>query len=206
MQKNSFSLTQHHPLITSVRSQSFPNPNPFLSSSSKKPKNKSSLTELLHKLAVELLNPADPLGARRQESRPEMQRALLLPESTTGDNADAGSLEQAHAVELIGVLAGGLRGVDGLLRQGDGREQVHGARGRGAGHAFHLLEGVVEGVGAGFEAGEDVVVFFLVLRVGGGAFFGRVHHHFDHALADDGRAEHDADEFVDLFDDLEGIC
>jgi hypothetical protein len=70
--------------------------------------------------------------------------------------------------------------------------------------AFHLLEGVVQGVGAGFEACEDVVVFFFVLGVGGGAFLGWVDHYFDHALADDGWAEHDADEFVDLLDDLGG--
>jgi hypothetical protein len=93
---------------------------------------KAPLTELLHKLAVELLDPADPLGTRRQESRPEVERALLLSESTTRNNADAGSLKQAHAVELVGALAGALRGVDGLLRECDAREEVHGACGRGA--------------------------------------------------------------------------
>jgi hypothetical protein len=57
-------------------------------------------------------------------------------------------------------------------------------------------------VGAGFEAGEDVVVFLLVEGVGWGAFLGGVGHYFDHALPDYGGAEHDGDEFVDLLDDL----
>jgi hypothetical protein len=93
---------------------------------------KSPLTELLHKLAVELLDPADPLGTRRQEGCPEVERALLLSETTTRNNADTGSLEQPHAVELVGALAGALRGVDGLLRECDAREEVHGAGRRGA--------------------------------------------------------------------------
>jgi hypothetical protein len=204
MQKNKFSLKQRLPLIQALQASRSSIQSNQIPSWSSKSKEHPSSAELLHKLAVELLNPTHPLRTRRQESRPEMQRALLLPKPTTRHNADAGSLEQAHAVELVRVLAGLLGGVDGLLRQRYGREQVHGARGRGAGHALHLLEGVVQGVGAGFEAGKDVVVFFLVLRVRGGAFLRWVHHYFDHALADDGGAEHDADEFVDLFDNLGG--
>jgi len=161
-----------------------------------------SSTELIHELLMELLDPAHPLSARRKESRPEMESALLLSEAAAGNDANTGSLEETHAVEVVCVLALLLRGIDGLLRQCDGREQVHGAGGRGAADALHLLESVVEGVGARVEAGVDVVVFLLVELVGGGAFLGRVDHDFDHALADDGRAEHDADELVDLLDDL----
>jgi hypothetical protein len=151
---------------------------------------------------VELLDPADPLGARRQESRPEVKSALLLSEAAAGNNTDTGSLEETHAVEVVGVLALLLREVDGLLRQCDGREEVHGAGGRGAADALHLLEGVVEGMGARVETGVDVVVLLLVELVRGRAFFGRVDHDFYHTLTDDGRAEHDADELVDLLDDL----
>ena len=152
---------------------------------------------------MELLDPAHPLGARRKESGPEVKSALLLSEAAARNDADTGSLEETHAVEVVGVLALLLRFIDGLLGQSDGREEVHGTGGRGAADALHLLESVVESVGARVQAREDVVVFFLVEIVGGGAFFGRVDHDFDHALADDGRAEHDADELVDLLDDLD---
>ena len=45
---------------------------------------------------------------------------------------------------------------------------------------------------------EDGVVLFFVEGVGGFIGFGGVDHAVDEALADDGGAEHDADEFVDL--------
>ena len=54
---------------------------------------------------MELLNPAYPLGARRKESGPEVKSALLLSEAAARDDADTGSLEQTHAVEVVGVLA-----------------------------------------------------------------------------------------------------
>jgi hypothetical protein len=133
-----------------------------------------------------------------------MQRALLLSKPTTRHNTHTRRLQQPHTIEIICVLASFLRCLDSLLRQVDGREEVHGACGRRAADAFHFLESVVEGVGAGVQAGEDCVVFLLVEGVRGRAFAGRVGHDFDHALPDYGRAEHDGDEFVDLLDDLGG--
>ena len=48
----------------------------------------------------------------------------------------------------------------------------------------------------------DGVVFVAVEGVAGFVWAWRVDHAVDEALAYDGRAEHDADEFVDLGDDL----
>ena len=78
-----------------------------------------------HKVLVELHNPARPLRPRRQERSPEVQRALLLSETTTRNNADARRVEHAEAVELVwgAVLLLGL--LDGLLGELDGREEVH---------------------------------------------------------------------------------
>ena len=89
---------------------------------------------------MELLDPAHPLSARRKERRPEVESALLLSEPAAGNDADTGRLEETHAVEIVGVLALLLRFVDGLLGQCDGWEEVHGAGGRGAADALHLLE------------------------------------------------------------------
>lgn len=60
----------------------------------------------------------------------------------------------------------------------------------------------MQGVGALAQAVEDAVVLFLVERVAGVAGDRGVHHELDEALADDGRAQHDGDELVDVGLDL----
>ena len=132
----------------------------------------STLSELIHKALVELDNPVNPLRTRRQKRRPKMQSTLLLC----------------------------LR--DRLLRHRDGGEEIHRSLGRLALDAFHLAERLVESIGARLQGLEDAVVLGFVQRVRGFAFLGWIHHHFDYALADDGRAELDRDEFVDLCFDL----
>ena len=161
------------------------------------------LSELIHKLLVELGNAAYPFRARREESGPKVQSPLLLSETGTRHNTDTCCVKQAKAVVLIGSLASLLSRLDRLGGQSDGREQVHGALRGLAGDTFHFLESLVEGVGAGVKAVEDVVVFLLVERVRGAAWLRRVDHDLNHALADDGGAEHDGDELVDLRNDLE---
>ena len=47
-----------------------------------------------------------------------MQGALLLAEAGAGDDADAGGLEQAHAVELVGCAALGGGGLGVLINTG----------------------------------------------------------------------------------------
>lgn len=155
-------------------------------------------TILIHELLVELDNAANPLGTRSKEGSAEVQATLLLTEPRTRNNADAGSLEELHAVELVGgaaLLGGGLGGLGGQV---DGREEVHGTLGSTALDALHLLKRLVEGVGALPHALVDAAVLLLVELVGGLAGLGRVDHQLDQALANDRRAEHDADELVDF--------
>lgn len=86
----------------------------------------------------------------------------------------------------------------------DGGEEIHAPLGLLTLDALHTLEGVEEGVGALPEAGLDAFVFGAVELVGRVARGRGVALHLDEALADDGRAEHDADEFVDLGGDVGG--
>lgn len=160
------------------------------------------LTILIHELLVELDNVPNPLGTRRKEGSAEVQATLLLSESGAGNQANAGSLQELHAVELIrgaALLGSGLGGLGGQV---DGREEVHGSLGRAALDALHLLKGLVERGGALLHALVDTPVLLLVELVGGLAGLGRVDHQLDQALADDGGAEHDADELVDLLLDF----
>lgn len=159
-------------------------------------------SELVHELLVELLDAADPLGAGGQEGGAEVQAALPLAEAGAGDDADAGGLEQAHAVELVGGAALLLGGLGGLGRDVDGGEQVHGALGLAALDALHVLEGLVQGKGALLEAVEDLAVLLVVELKRRLALLGRVDHELDQALADDGGAQGDGDELVDLGLDL----
>ena len=75
---------------------------------------------------MELLNFAHPLRARSQEGGSEVQRTFFLAETAAGNNAHPGSVEEAEAVELVGLavfLAGLLNGTSGHR---DGWEEVHG--------------------------------------------------------------------------------
>lgn len=161
-----------------------------------------ALSVLVEELLVELDDAANPLGAGGQEGGSEVEGALLLAETGAGDDADTGGLEEAHAVELVGLPALGGGGLGGLLGEGDGGEEVHGALGSGALDALHLVKGLVQGVGTLAETLEDSVVLLLVELVRGLALLGGVDHELDDALSDDGGAEHDGDELVDVGLDL----
>lgn len=151
---------------------------------------------------MELDNPSGPLRSGGQERRAEVKGILLLPESRTRHNANTRRLQQPHAVELIRRAALFGRSLARLGRQGDGREQVHGPLRLAALHALHLSESLVEGGGALTQTVEDAVVLLLVQLVGGLAGPRGVDHELDEALADDGGAEHDGDELVDVGLDL----
>lgn len=151
---------------------------------------------------MELDDAAHPLGAGSEKGGAEVQGALDLPEAAARDDADASGLEQLHGVELVGRAAVCVGGVDGLFGEGDGGEEVHGALGLGAADALHLGKGLVEGRGALLEAAKDALVLLVVEGKRGLAGAGRVDHELDHALADDGSAEHDGDKLVDVGLDL----
>jgi len=147
-------------------------------------------------------NPIDPLGARRQKRRPKMQRALLLPEPHARNHTNTRRIQQSQTVKLIRLPALLPRLLNRLLRQSDGGEEIHGPLRRLAVDALHFGKSGVEGAGAGEERGVGGVVFGAVEGVRGRGGLRRIDHHFDEALADDGRAELDGDEFVDLRFDL----
>jgi hypothetical protein len=69
-------------------------------------------------------------------------------------------------------------------------------------YAFHLLECLVQSICACLEAFEDGIVFLSVQLITLLALLGRIHHDLDHALANHGRTQHDADELEDLGLDL----
>lgn len=152
---------------------------------------------------MELCDSANPLGTRSKESGSEMQCSLLLTESTTSDDADTSGVKKSQTVVFIRLSTLLLGLFNGLLREGDCGEEVHGAGGGLAVHAFHFAEGFVEGGGALLEAGEDAAFFGVVGFVGWVAFDGGFDHEGDEALTDDWRAELDADVLVDLLGDLD---
>ena len=81
---------------------------------------------LSHKGIVEVHNPLNPVGARGQESSPEVQRVLLLSEPRAGDDADSGGFEETHAVEFVRGAVFGCGGLNGFDGEGDCGEEVHG--------------------------------------------------------------------------------
>lgn len=164
----------------------------------KKKKRPNRLPILVHKLLVKLDNLANPLRARRKKRSTEMQRALLLAKATSRNDANTRSIQHLQAVKLIRVAALGFGGLNGALGQRNRGEQVHGALGVGALDALHLVKGLVQGLGALAQAVVDVVVLLVVELVRGLAWLGRVDHEVEQALADDGGAEHDGDELVNV--------
>lgn len=83
------------------------------------------IPKLIHKPLMKLRNLPHPLRTRRQERRAEMLRALSLPEAGAGNNADAGRVQEAEAVEFVGLAAFLLGLLDGFLGERDGGEEVH---------------------------------------------------------------------------------
>lgn len=163
---------------------------------------KQRSSKLIHKLLVELCDSANPLGTGSKESGSEMQCSLLLTESTTSDDADTSGVKKSQAVVFIRLSTLLLGLFNGLLRESDCGEEVHGAGGGLAVDTFHFAEGFVEGGGALLEAGEDAAFLGVVGFVGWVAFDRGFDHEGDEALTDDWRAELDADVLVDLLGDL----
>ena len=122
---------------------------------------------LIHKLLMKLRNPPNPLGPGRQKGRPEMQSPLLLPKPTPRHNTNPRRIQQLQTIKIVRILSSSLRLLNRLRRQRDLGEEIHGALWRLAFNALHFAESGVEGLGAGAEVGEDLVVFGLVEVVGG---------------------------------------
>jgi len=90
---------------------------------------KQRSSKLIHKLLVELCDSANPLGTRSKESGSEMKCSLLLTESTTSDDADTSGVKKSQAVVFIRLSTLLLGLFDGLCREGDCGEEVHGSGG-----------------------------------------------------------------------------
>ena len=83
------------------------------------------LPKLIHKTLMKVRHFPHPLRPRSQERSPEMQRARLLSKARARDHADARRVQQAEAVELVGLASFLLGLLLGLFRDGDGWEEVH---------------------------------------------------------------------------------
>ena len=59
-----------------------------------------------------------------------MQSVFLLAETSAGDDAHSGGVQEAEAVEFVWGAAFFFGCYDGLCREVDGGEEVHGALGR----------------------------------------------------------------------------
>ena len=151
---------------------------------------------------MELSDSTNPLSAWRKESSSKVKGILLLAEAGARYNTHTSSIEESESVKLIWGSALLLGLSNGLLAEGDGWEEVHGAVWFLANDALHLFEGLVESVGACSETGGDSVVFLLVEFVGRRTFGWWVDHQLDQALADNRRAERDGDILIDLLLDF----
>ena len=83
--------------------------------------------ELLQEILVKLDESLRPIGARSKESCPEMEGSLLLAKARARNDTDTRSVKHAEAVELVGLEALFLGLCEGLLGEGDGGEEIHGA-------------------------------------------------------------------------------
>lgn len=68
---------------------------------------------------------AHPLRPRCQERRPEMLRTFFLAKARTRNDAYACGVQQAEAVQLVGLAAFFVGLVDGAMGKGDGGEEIH---------------------------------------------------------------------------------
>lgn len=80
---------------------------------------------LVHKILMEFGDPTHPLRSRGQKGGAEMQCALFLTKSRAGNDTDAGRLEQADTVEIVGLATILLCSGDSLSWKMDGWEEVH---------------------------------------------------------------------------------
>lgn len=108
--------------------------------------------KLHHERLVEPLQPSYPLNSRRQESSSQMPSSLLLSEPGSWDHTDTSSIEETHAVEFVRLPSFLLGSLNGFLRDGDGREEVHSAERFLAGNATHLAKCFVKCLRALFKA------------------------------------------------------
>lgn len=143
----------------------------------------------------------------RKEGSSKVQCTVLLAETRTGHEADAGVLEQLHAVECIRCHAGLGGFLLRLFRQLDLREQVHRACETtcqpslykskaqmltlrlGARDAFERLERLVKLVRSRLQAVVDAFNLALVLLVAGVALLRWLNHNVHTDLTLDRRAE-----------------
>src|SRR5690606_19305808 len=132
----------------------------------------------------------------------EVPLALLLSKSASGNNAYTGGLDHAFAVIFVGLLPEFQGLSDGLGRESDCWEEIHGALGLLALDALHLLECFVEGESAGAETVVNSLILRLVECVRRLAFLWWVDHETDKTLANNGRAEEDGNQLVNLSADL----
>ncbi len=82
-------------------------------------------SELLHELFVELDDPSNPLGTRRQEGSSEVECVLLLTKSCTRDNTYSGCIEETECVKFVRGTFLFLCSLDGFFWEFDGREEIH---------------------------------------------------------------------------------
>lgn len=147
---------------------------------------------------MELDNTSHPLRSGRQESSPEMQAPIFLAEPGTRHHADAGSLQQLHAVKLIRGPSLSSSSGRGLVGQSNSGEQVHAPLRSAALDSFHLFKSLVQSRSALLQAIENSIVLLLIKLVRRLTGLGRVDHQLDQALSNNRRAKHDAHKLVNL--------
>ena len=125
-----------------------------------------------------------------------------LTEARAGDGANTGGLEELMAVEDVRKLLLGLGSIDGLGREVNGGEGIHGTVGGVAGDARERVEGGDDELGAALERVVDIVALGNELIEGLISGLGRIDHERDHELAEDVGAKIDGAELVVLVHDF----
>ena len=129
---------------------------------------------------------------------------LFLSKPTSGNNADAGVVQQSESVECIGLLTCFARCLDRGFGQPYPRVQVECAGRVDAGHAREGVEPRGHRFGAQSKRGVRRVGLLLPKRIARVSRARGAHHAVDADLPCDRGAEHDGDELVHERDDVVG--
>ena len=105
---------------------------------------------------MEVRDPPDPFGARGEESGAEMQGALFLAEAGAGNEADARGVQEAEAVEFVGLALLALGLGDGFGGEVDRGEEVHGTLRGGSVTWQHAMVETLFFWVCGFAEGKDL--------------------------------------------------
>lgn len=157
-----------------------------------------TLTELIHELLMERLYPVDPVGAWSQEGRPEVKSTFFLTETASWNDADSSGVQHAQRVKLVGRTTFSHGGLDSLLRQLNGREEVHSTLRVPTRNALHLIERLIQRRSAFLQSLSNTTRLLIIQLKARLPLLRRVYHQLHQTLPHHRSTKRNRDKLINL--------